>query len=72
MEHLPYYIQRLKEKVIDFKQTVDEIPPANVTLSIAKKTLSNDKLKRLAIMNSKALLIDTQMVREAFTRKKRK
>ena len=29
--------QRLKEKVIDFKQTVDEMPPANVTQSNAKK-----------------------------------
>ena len=39
VEHLPYYIQRLKEKVIDFKQTLDEMPPANVAVSIAKKKL---------------------------------
>ena len=39
VEHLPYYIQRLKEKVIDFKQKLDEMPPANVAVSIAKKKL---------------------------------
>ena len=60
---LPYYIQRLKEKVIDFKQTLDKMPPANITVSIAKKTFSNDKLKRLATVSSKTVQIDAMMVK---------
>ena len=38
LEHLPHYIQVHKEKVIDFKQNVNEMPPANVTQTLAKKT----------------------------------
>ena len=63
VEHLPHYIQRLKEKVIDFKQTVDKMTRASVTQSLAKKTLCNDKLRRLAIVSSKAVQIDAQMVK---------
>ena len=37
-EHHPHYIQKLKEKVIDFKLSLDEMPPANVTVSIAQIT----------------------------------
>ena len=45
VEHLSHYIQDLKEKVIDCKQTANEMPPANVTQSLAKKTLCNDNLR---------------------------
>ena len=38
VEHLPHYLQDLKEKVIDFKQTVDKMTRASVTQSLAKKT----------------------------------
>ena len=37
VEHLPHFIQDLKENIIDFKQTVNERPPANVTQTLAKK-----------------------------------
>ena len=39
VEHLPHYIQRLKDKEIDYKQALDEMPAANVQVSIAKKKL---------------------------------
>ena len=52
MRHLPAYIRLLKTKVIDFKSTKNqrEMPPASPAVSIAKKTLKNDKLARIAIV----------------------
>jgi hypothetical protein len=69
VRHLPSYIRRLKQQVIDFKPSKpSEMPPAATTVSIAKKTLNKDKLTRIALVISKANNIDAQMVK-SFKRK---
>ena len=44
------------------------MPPANVTQTLAKKNVFNDKLWRLALASSKAVQVDAQMVK-GFKRK---